>query len=121
MIAWGGQPLGAGAAGLLAEGVGVVPALLVAAVVSLATAVIAALLPVGRSAPLASLAQRRERMWFGAAHCGASRCARTLGRHPGRGHHVATAMRTTDAAIAPICPRSSRAGIRPITPTDSTA
>lgn len=56
MIAWGGQPLGAGAAGLLAEGIGVVPALLAAAAVSLVTAIIAAALPVGRSAPLGSLA-----------------------------------------------------------------
>ncbi|WP_374206553.1 hypothetical protein [Microbacterium sp. VKM Ac-2923] len=50
MIAWGGQPLGAGAAGLLTEGIGVAPALLIAAAVSVITAVVGSALPVGRSA-----------------------------------------------------------------------
>ncbi|CAL4861258.1 MFS transporter [Microbacterium sp. MM2322] len=54
MIAWGGQPFGAGAAGLLAQGIGVTPALLIAAGVSLVTAIAASFLPVARAAPHSS-------------------------------------------------------------------
>jgi MFS family permease len=55
MIAWGGQPLGAGAAGLLADSLGIREALLCAALVALSTAAIAAVLPVARSGRIAQL------------------------------------------------------------------
>jgi predicted MFS family arabinose efflux permease len=55
MIAWGGQPLGAGGAGLLADSLGIREALLCAALVALSTAVIAAVLPVSRSGRIAQL------------------------------------------------------------------
>ncbi|SMQ71230.1 Predicted arabinose efflux permease, MFS family [Plantibacter sp. VKM Ac-1784] len=55
MIAWGGQPLGAGAAGLLADTIDVSTALLIAAAVALLTAIIAMTLPTFRSPPLPTL------------------------------------------------------------------
>ncbi len=45
---------------------------------------------------------------------------RSPGGAPSRGHTIATAMSATDAAIAPICARSRRAGIRLIAVNDST-
>jgi len=55
MIAWGGQPIGASAAGLFADAVDVGAALVLAAAVALLTAVIAIALPSFRSLPLPKL------------------------------------------------------------------
>ena len=55
MIAWGGQPIGAGAAGILADTIDVGTALLIAAAVALLTAIVATTLSTFRGPPLAAL------------------------------------------------------------------
>ncbi|WP_285040237.1 MFS transporter [Plantibacter sp. LMC-P-059a] len=60
MIAWGGQPFGAGLGGLLADSIGVRPALLAAAAVTLLTALGAAFLPGLRAGLLTALRADRQ-------------------------------------------------------------